>query len=433
MYKTKYLKYKIKYINLKNQFGGEIEHDDSILIPEMEVPYEDKTLYHINPMYKKLVRYYLPLMTKILAIDNDNMSGNPEMPKYINGSFIKNDKMDETYKICNNKNVTFSYPFEENHLFEVLNSCKSYYYGNTSDTSYATNTYFHILKKNKSLFVFFNIGQIMHNYSLDNNRYNYFIDFLEQNKKNFEDAKQIILCGHSAGMTQAILTAFIFLCISNKEYRERNKIFLDVKEHFSIKIKELIDSNIYFDLFNNKSLFVVGTGSCPTFLVDNYFKDFYNTLKGKFVHIISGINLNNIGETNKYYLDFFSKPIDDNLKNYKFGVYINNFDIEKFEYLEKNPYDINFYSFDKKVKFYGEYCPFCEIVLLNKDNVKEFDNKYMICKNEEIYLDFKNFMKKTFNKDINNSKKCYIIPHIIHNFSNYRASLSIFFFGNYTD
>ena len=70
-YKYKYLKYRSKYNLLKNYLGGIVKHDNSILIPEYIVEYDDLISYHQHPMYKKLVRYHLCITSRLIENYND--------------------------------------------------------------------------------------------------------------------------------------------------------------------------------------------------------------------------------------------------------------------------------------------------------------------------------------------------------------------------
>ena len=128
-YKYKYLKYRSKYNLLKNYLGGIVKHDNSILIPEFIVEYDNLISYHQHPMYKKLVRYHLCITSRLIENYNDKEN---DFKKRLNndnlvGSFIKLDRIDKSYKSCDNDSPSFEDKYDVGHNFQFIGSLPSYF------------------------------------------------------------------------------------------------------------------------------------------------------------------------------------------------------------------------------------------------------------------------------------------------------------------
>jgi len=144
-----------------------------------------------------------------------------------------------------------------------------------------------------------------------------FEEFLEFLQKIIIDhtISQIILSGHSNGMVSATITAFLLLSIVHNDYREASSKIIGSWDE---KIQEW-SARYTIPL----SMFVVGTGGSPClFTSQSEFKDFYNQLHGRYVHVVSGAIIP-IGDQGIPYLDYYSSPIYD-LHLYKYGVYIGH-------------------------------------------------------------------------------------------------------------
>jgi hypothetical protein len=158
------------------------------------------------------------------------------------------------------------------------------------------------------LVVCFNEGFV--NGNINNIIYDLLLNWLDNFEKLIKDKKQILLCGHSNGMSAATITSFILLYLLDslnlsvhKYYIEENKEIFD--HLFSIKSK-------WSKLLENIEIFVIGSGGFPViFTKEDQFIDYYNSLKGKYLHLSTNIyteiinkNNNEILKINEYFNSF---------------------------------------------------------------------------------------------------------------------------------
>jgi hypothetical protein len=150
-----------------------------------------------------------------------------------------------------------------------------------------------------------------------------------------DNIKEIILFGHSYGMSSAIATAYILLRITNK-IRAFN-----VNEDFDTAINSLKISDIFLQKIINIKIKVIGTGGTPTlFTKEKDFIIFYNALNHNYIHFVN------------YFLKYYDN-FTDNLKCGE-NIYIN--------YLM---YMINSNYTDDDTTIYIEKCSF---INMNNDN-----------------------------------------------------------------
>ena len=135
-----------------------------------------------------------------------------------------------------------------------------------------------------------------------------FYEFLK--KINSINISNIILCGHSNGMNSAIVTAFILQAIRIPDFCEKNHRII------GSWIDDIKSWRAEFNILIDKKVYVVGTGGTPVlFINQTEFKNFYESLQGAFVHILSGILIDG-----RVYTDNFGSPLYD-LRHYKYGIY----------------------------------------------------------------------------------------------------------------
>jgi len=87
------------------------------LLQEEEISFYDTRLFHEIPMYKKIVCYFIGLMTRSMANNNNRII--PSTFEKIKGSFPKHTEIGQDYQSCHgNKKIKF--PIEEDVLYISL-------------------------------------------------------------------------------------------------------------------------------------------------------------------------------------------------------------------------------------------------------------------------------------------------------------------------
>lgn len=393
------------------------------MIPEATVEYDDNTPYHLVPMYRTLLRWHLALITRVLVLnklDIDNSHNNDsKLTKLedITGSFIKEDIINTTnsnkYKgfkfenTSNKKTIQFDrvikFPVENNDIYfehSLFSSNQCLIYG-------CENPKIRLLFANKTLFIVLDIGaritdiKILSQTGLvDGN----IIPLL--NKEGFHDLfkfintlikekniTQIVLSGHSYGFILSSVIGFCLLCITNSNYLTTNERIVDTWKS---------DIDKWSDEFKNLNipLFIVGSGGFPILFQDiNEFKNFYDSLYGRYVHVVSGA----LFDKNSIYLDKYSRPINS-LQLYKFGVYIGRPNIAEYT------------NSSKKISKYKGEVFFYKIFINNSNN----SNNSLLFFTEDICRN--NTAPKPFHT-------CIDYTSIIHQFYFYKYILSIFIYG----
>lgn len=161
---------------------------------------------------------------------------------------------------------------------------------------------------------------------------NAFIDFLTNIYDlilNY-DADEIVLCGHSNGMSSATFTAFLLIIVS--AYIENNDSLLDFfyseglinKEIFNLidVILEMFGDNLEWLVGIRNKLVVCGTGGFPIlFQTFEQFSAFTQEIGGRYIHI--GLGYGNI----PIEIDPFMAPLTERFKGvtctlYNFIFYI---------------------------------------------------------------------------------------------------------------
>lgn len=394
------------------------------MIPEDEIDFEDIRPYHKVNMYKKMVRYYLGLMVRSLRTRIK-----PEVGSTIKGAFPKQDEIRESYGSCEEEKRSIHFPIEEDVEYTYLGSFSCYLF------QCEERSRIHTYKLGKTVFVCGGEGARF----IDIRNYKYTEDhpntYGEKNKvisyvhlaqmlmglKDYlYDVEQIVFMGHSNGMASSILTAFLFCCMKNKEFYLKNENSFD--EHGKKFIED--SKEIFKDILDKLTIYVVGTGGFPVlFETQSKFREFYDEIKGRYVHIVNGF----LGDET-IYADYYSSPILS-LINMKFGLY----------YSTQTP-DISFYY-----NYNGTKCSYDKILIDDVNAGYEGDNKiWKWVKNGDRRPEFENRIttEKAFipdplfaykHKDIkfltaDELKKNRFLERI-HLLSSYRDSLTIYFFS----
>jgi hypothetical protein len=412
-----------------------------MLIPNDTILYDNNTPFHEIPMYRSLLAHHISLLGRVIPCDNSKNYDN--LLDSFTGSFAKSDEIDKSYQSSSGNKLIL--PIAESSIkftLEFKQPCFFYECGN--------NNMF-CIRHEKTLFLVFNTGAKLydvHNinfyYDEHGNRINqtFTIRFLQQFFKNIlpilPSIEQIVFSGHSNGFAAATSLSFLFLSMISESFRDRNKemignLFSDLANDFT-SIEKITQ------LLQNKSLFVVGTGGFPILFSSLVqFKDYYNELKGRYVHVLSGVTINNT-----VYVDSFGSPLP-NLYNYKFAIYYedNNdyksIDIKKytgtkfFFKVVSNEQLLDNTNYDSIVTLKKETFPYNRVVYRNKKSgkftfiphdmfIEKEGNNFLACGND-------NYSEK--NNELNN-KECSTIKHRIHQLYTYRSILSVFIYKTET-
>ncbi len=300
------------------------------MIPEQTIAFDDTTPYHENQMYKSLLFWHLPLLTRAITLET-NME-----EKDVNGSFSFIKRKTKEYNSKDYDRV-IDLPLPEEHIlfkhfiFNKSSANKCYFTG-------CENRFIRVFVANKTMFILFNHGARMYDIrSLDKGftveqtdagpyesnpnivKKNIFFEFLQFIREICTEhhITQIVLSGHSNGSNAATITAFILMAMFHPAYRERNA---DIIGDWNTDIERWQGE---FAMLN-KSVFLVCTGTLPLlFTTQAKFKDFYNQLHGRYVSVLSGFYVPMPDGKNPIYIDYFGSPIYD-LHLYKYGIYYGN-------------------------------------------------------------------------------------------------------------
>jgi hypothetical protein len=303
------------------------------LITFENVSFEDIRPYHEIEMYRQLLRLYLPIQ-KICLFQNNIKPHNIDMLQPFKGSFPKKDKIKDTYQTCETtlvddkvhlkvRQIQFPISPDESFTFNHLIFPNCFY--ELCDTKQPIHIVYS--QEYNIMFICFGTGEryldirsLDHAVTVENeNQYvkrdtvnkGLFYEFLKM--INSINISNIILCGHSNGMNSAIVTAFILQAIRMPDFCEKNHRII------GSWIDDITLWRNEFNTLKDKKICVVGTGGSPVlFINQTEFKNFYESLQGAFVHILSGILIDG-----RVYIDNFGSPLYD-LRHYKYGIYYTN-------------------------------------------------------------------------------------------------------------
>lgn len=365
------------------------------MIPEHTVLFEDTTPYHEHEMYKSLLFWHFPLLTRAIPLGT-NMEETD-----INGSFSFIRRTTPEYN-SNDYDRIINLPLkEERIIFKHFIFNKSS--ANKCFVTGCENRFIRVFVANRTMFILFNTGiRIYDTRSLDKGlslerdeesylsnpnivKKDIFYEFLQFIKDicTEHDITQIVLSGHSNGSDAATITAFILVSMFYPVYRERNADIIgdwhDDIERWQGEFAML-----------NKSIFLVCTGTIPVlFTKQSQFIDFYKHLKGRYVSVLSGVYVLFPDGKKDIYIDYFSSPIYD-LHLYKYGIYCGNIN-ERGESIEPYRGIVSFY----KIIINPDYSPYDDwkIIVDDKTHRLVLSNE---TSNKKIDFDARGF---SFNSD----------------------------------
>ena len=293
------------------------------LLPEDVIDFDDQRPYHQIDMYKKMVRYHIGLLTRSIAMNNHNVVHPINTP--IRGSFPKQNEIQADYKSCDGDHK-INFPIAEDVEYKYLGAYECYF------MSCDPRRKIHAYRYQNTIFIcaeqgerYLDIRNYKHTYDVDNYygekntvmSYERLSTLLNGLKTELETAQQIVLIGHSNGMASAILTAFLFSCLKREDFFNANAKYFDRRSYIFLENIRLNEQTIH-DAINRCTLYVVGTGGFPVlFESQEEFKNFFNEISGRYVHIVDGFE---DPSTNKIYADFYASTIVS-LVNIKFGLY----------------------------------------------------------------------------------------------------------------
>jgi hypothetical protein len=400
------------------------EHNDSNLITTQTIDFNDITPFHGIEMYRDLIKYYIGIFTRINA-----NSANDNFEKIIpfKCSFPKYNELElnisaNKYKICNTNIKKINVLDQETIIFEHL-----FISNNRAISHYLSSSQYpiHVIKKNKTIFICFDVG--FRDYEpLSSINFGNFLDTFDEILPELKLANQIVLCGHSNGMASATITAFLLLYLSDDDYMINNQISGE-----ELKILDKDRDNYKF--LKDKSIFVVGTGGFPVlFDTSEKFKLFYNKLNGRYLHILSGFK-----HKNKYFIDNHAREMGI-LENFKFGYYYTEYYNPTSKYIGEQCFYKIFINNGIKLQY-----PWTIVkTLISHKQGKLYYNYYKAPHIAEPILNIPiqiknmpenegyNFVDCKIDKDFISDIKysCEDLVHNIHQFSIYRNILTIYFF-----
>jgi len=405
------------------------KYDDNKLLPEDIISFDDTTPYHEVEMYKKMMRYHIGLITRAIAMNNFDI--NHPINTTIRGSFPKIDEIQANYNSCD-RDRQIEFPIVEDVEYIYLGKFDCYSVGCFPSKK------IHVFKYENTLFICAEQGERyldIYNYKKMRGEknsygevdsvfsYGRFFDILIGIREHLNTSNQLVLIGHSNGMASSILTAFLLCCIKNKDFYNRNLQYFDHRMEGFLEI--LADFQDIYDSIKRITLFVAGTGGFPIlFQSQKEFKDFYEELKGRYVHIVNGFM-----DKGTIFSDFYASPLVS-LINIKFGLYYHTksivFPITKYEgtqcFYDIVIDDINAtdYNYERKWK------------KIDKTNDEKIGRPIFYKEGElkHYYNPTPLFLSSVQEKYKNiNFLKNSVASHNLHQLSFYRDVLAIYFFS----
>ena len=268
---------------------GGFEIDSTI-----SIPYEDTTPPHEIQMYRDMVTIYFGVIKKTMAV----FSGDFDKSKMSNVKFSVYGTVRPRSPRVSRTMPTINY---DNSFIGKL-ACFI--------TGCIHGIHFFVSNNNK-LIITFGGGKTYSKYYRtfknikDLQNLIHFLDHLKQIIET-KDIDEILLCGHSNGMSSATITSFIllYLKLNGEEFVQFCTLF-NIYIQNNSKVIEPIDDptkDQLFDYLNrvksdwvvitqNIKIFVVGTGGIPViFFTEEQFSTYYNLLNGRYLHLASKIN-----------------------------------------------------------------------------------------------------------------------------------------------
>ena len=319
MYHQKYLKYKKKYFNLKEQIGS--APLENLIIPNnVKIEYDNIKPPHEIPMYYVMTQIYLGLAPKFVEPRNTPQDLKKNVTTSIHNNncsqLPNNNSYKCTFNICDS---TREFTITKKDFF--LNTYHDCFIKGCGDNMT-------LLEHENLLVIFSPVGVVVKNDSFlkdeEESTINLLfklIDYIKERGK-----KQILLCGHSNGFTSSVKLSYILLILSGKIRNFTNVVGFTGR--FARRLS-VYRSNNFQSYFKNIDIFVVGTGGFPVlFSSEVGFKEYYELMNGRYLHLVSGFSKNYVEqEFSKSKNDIFNEVIKvkSNIDDDKFSNLKNKF------------------------------------------------------------------------------------------------------------
>jgi hypothetical protein len=369
---------------------------------------------HQVPIFKELMRIYLGIMPKIIVASEGQKNGTI--------THGQDKKITTTYKKFYNEDIKI---YIEPIKLDYIDS--NTYFCFTPGCNTAKQG-IHIFKLNKRLVIAFSTGRTSNDDSLiiENQKQNFYkwIQYII-NIIGVHSIDNILLCGHSNGMSSATIITFLLLYLqellkfNNNQTNKIDKFKNMFNKYFSEYAEQLdIFNNLsHIATQNNKSniintqLYLVGTAGFPViFDALNQYNFFYNLLNKTYLHI---------GLCNdKNQIDGFMQPIFVNgshyYKNWEFSIYKKS----TLCYYGKNTEDIKFLDIEVPKVALNEW-------ITQQPEFKKMPNvrSALLSPYDKFKREYRSRVEAyqtILNKEIENA-------HILHTFESYRNVLLPFF------
>lgn len=291
------------------------------MIRSENIDWDDSRPYHTIPMVHTLLEMYLGLQTRVL-------SPHFTQERVVVDSLPKPEQIDASYQSCSRDMALGALT---HHTYErLVTSNHSFIQSNNSKSPY------HILVHGRMLWVSFGVGYRSSFSTLDqaiplpdeeeDEEYRQNLVVWLEHIQHIYDTHSIdtlVLCGHSYGMRCATISSFFLECMVNPVFRDRHSricgsFSIPDQEHYSFD-----DYAQHAPCISSLTRYVVGTGGRPVlFLKEDEFHSYFIQVQGRYAHIVSGIQRNDM-----VYMDMACKPIESTLhegeylQNYKFQCY----------------------------------------------------------------------------------------------------------------
>jgi hypothetical protein len=252
-------------------FGG------SQVIPSEYIEYNNPTPPHEIEMYRKMFTIFLGLAPKLLNMDREPYLNDDE--KIITTHMMTTSENFLMINICGEQKKI---PVIKKNITFFSNSLKNGCY-----TPGCTNNVF-LLKLDTLVILHFPIGNVADPMQIIiKTKINEFITWLQSIKDIIYKNKQLLLCGHSNGMSSATKISFIFLYLSNKLDTE---IFSEIINNNKDLFDNLEQIKHEWSFLTDTEIFVCGTGGFPVlFSNEELFKNYYHSINSRYLHIVAGL------------------------------------------------------------------------------------------------------------------------------------------------
>jgi hypothetical protein len=288
------------------------------------IQYDSSKAPHEIPLYRDMVRKYIGLYSSTISGENNNKRLDKQMQNNIVSSFYGKNLADN-----NTNNVSENEIMKTNFNNLTKNTKYRYISRNACWFPRCGGNSFMFEEENdpSNIILTFDVGgrvtdldhmtfepiiklplnnEVKGNYTFETYVMSLYTN-LHKKKIN-----KILLCGHSNGMAAATMTAYILLTIESDEFRNYY-----LSKGYTNELYNLIQNLPKLNL--KDKICVCGTGGFPLLWNDEIdFKYFYETLKGRYLHLNRGIQFN-LHDT--IYIDGYMSTQHTSYMNYKFYIY----------------------------------------------------------------------------------------------------------------